>query len=82
MKKYCVDCEHECHCVGSGFYVQDQNCYADGCVCVDCNHNVKIDLYNNALINEEETMAKKIIKWVWKIVCWPWKKLVDWLWTR
>ena len=27
-------------------------------------------------------MIKKIIKWVWNIICWPWKKLVEWLWTR
>ena len=27
-------------------------------------------------------MIKKIVKWVWNIICWPWKKLVEWLWTR
>ena len=27
-------------------------------------------------------MIKKFIKWVWNIFCWPWKKLVEWLWTR
>jgi hypothetical protein len=28
--------------------------------------------------HEEDNMIKKI----WKAICWPWKKLVDWLWTR
>ena len=27
-------------------------------------------------------MIKKFIKWIWNIICWPWKKLVEWLWTR
>ena len=32
--------------------------------------------------HEENNMAKKIVKWVWNLICWPWKKLVEWLWTR
>ncbi len=30
----------------------------------------------------EDNMIKKLIKWVWNIICWPFKKLVEWLWTR
>ena len=28
--------------------------------------------------HEENNMIKKI----WKVICWPWKKVVDWLWTK
>ena len=27
-----------------------------------------------------ENMVKKIIKWIWKIVCWPFKKIKEWIW--
>ena len=74
MKRTCLDCDHPCHCIGQGFYTQDTYCYVTGCVCTDCNHTVKKVVTKN----EEETMARKI----WKLICWPWKKLVDWLWTR
>jgi len=78
MKRICLDCNHACHCVGQGFYTQNTNCYVMGCVCVDCNHVINEIILNNG----EDLMAKKIAKWVWNIICWPWKKLVEWLWTR
>ena len=32
--------------------------------------------------HEEDNMIKKAVKWVWNIICWPFKKLVQWLWTK
>jgi len=26
--------------------------------------------------------CKKICCKIWEIICWPWKKLVQWLWTK
>ena len=34
------------------------------------------------LILKEDNMLKKIIKWVWNIICWPFKKVKDWLWSK
>ncbi len=30
--------------------------------------------------HEEDNMVKKIVKWIWNIVCWPIKKAKQWLW--
>ena len=79
MNRICLDCNHACHCIGQGYMVQDTNCYFEGCVCTECMHTISV---KETTINREDNMIKKTIKWVRKIVCWPWKKLVDWLWTR
>ena len=45
--------------------------HADGTTHIHKNGNQKHT-------HGEDTMAKKI----WKLICWPWKKLVEWLWAR
>ena len=72
MKILCFDCGHRCHCEGQGFYVSTSQCSV--CDCVICNHT--------QIKNIGENMLKKICKKIWNIFCWPWKKLVEWLWTR
>ena len=73
-RAYCLTCDHKCHCVGSGYYPQTTEC---GCGCFVCTcAGLPLQL------EEKTTMIKKFIKWVWNIICWPWKKLVDWLWTK
>ena len=65
----CV-CGHPCHCKGVGPTPNTAQCLTvKGCGCYNCNHNIK----------EEGSMVKKIIKRIWKIICWPWNKLMDWL---
>ena len=72
-KTFCLTCNHRCHCVGSGFYVNTTEC---GCGCFDCTcMGLPLNL-------EERTVMKKIVKWIWNIICWPFKKVVEWLWTR
>ena len=34
---------------------------------------------NMPLILEEENMVKKIVKWIWNIIAWPFKKIHNWL---
>ena len=29
--------------------------------------------------HEEDNMVKKIIKWIWAVVSWPFKKIHQWL---
>jgi hypothetical protein len=72
-RAYCLTCDHRCHCVGSGYYPNTTEC---GCGCFTCT------CAGLPLKLEETNMIKKFIKWVWNIICWPWKKLVEWLWTR
>ena len=72
-RAYCLTCDHRCHCVGSGYYPNTTEC---GCGCFTCTCT------GLPLKLEETNMIKKFIKWVWNIICWPWKKLVEWLWTR
>jgi len=38
------------------------------CSYCDCNWNVK-----------EDNMVKKTIKWIWKVVSWPFKKTLEWM---
>ena len=72
-RAYCLTCDHKCHCVGSGYYPNTTEC---GCGCFTCTCT------GLPLKLEETNMIKKFIKWVWNIICWPWKKVVEWLWTR
>jgi len=71
MKIFCFDCGHRCHCPGQGYFVSTSQCAS--CDCMICNH-IKIKNYMG------ENMVKKIIKWIWKIVCWPFKKIKEWIW--
>ena len=34
-KKYCNVCNHECHCMGQGYYVSSNKC--DVCICDNCD---------------------------------------------
>ena len=34
-KKFCNTCDHECHCVGVGYYVNADKC--DACTCERCD---------------------------------------------
>jgi hypothetical protein len=76
MKILCFDCGHRCHCKGQGFYVSTSQCST--CDCYVCNH-IEIKNYEDHM---GENMFKKIWKKIWNIICWPCKKLVEWLWTR
>ena len=51
MKKYCKICNHRCHCVGQGFYVNGNKC--DTCICDNCNCS-------------ETTSIKKVKKNFWQ----------------
>ena len=66
----CVVCAHPCHCKGVGTYVNTNQCMEVDCNCITCIHAVGV---------MEETMAKKIVKWVWNIIKWPFKKAHEWL---
>ncbi len=69
----CINCLHPCHCKGVGPTPNTAQCLTvPGCNCLICNHQ----------IIKEDDMAKKIIKWVWDIVSWPFKKVKDWLWSK
>jgi|DEB0MinimDraft_4_1074332.scaffolds.fasta_scaffold122972_2 hypothetical protein len=69
MKIFCFDCGHRCHCKNQGYYVSTSQC--SSCDCMICNHtNIK---------NIGENMVKKIIKWIWAVVSWPFKKIYKWL---
>ena len=66
----CVLCAHPCHCKGVGKYINTNQCMEFGCDCNTCTHAEGVT---------EETMAKKIVKWVWNIIKWPFKKAHEWL---
>ena len=68
----CSLCLHPCHCKGVGPYINTNQCIGYNCNCMNCIHTS----------TEEETMAKKLVKWIWKIICWPGRKVADWLWTK
>ena len=56
MKKYCNVCNHRCHCVGYGYYVNSNKC--DACICDKCDCGQRI---MGAAV--EESIFKKIIRW-------------------
>jgi hypothetical protein len=53
-------------------------------LCNVCGCNLGVLTLTDEVKNfvKEDNMAKKIIKWVWNIICWPFKKVKDWLWSR
>tara|TARA_X000000950_G_C13816676_1_gene620123 strand:- start:1103 stop:1285 length:183 start_codon:yes stop_codon:yes gene_type:complete len=53
-----------------GFIVADYNVLQQ---CPHCGHA------HNDPLKEEDNMVKKTIKWIWSIVCWPFKKAKEWL---
>jgi hypothetical protein len=68
MKTFCFECKHDCHC--------GRKC--DQCSCYICN-NIVIKTYEDYMGGN---MIKKIVKWIWNIICWPFKKVKDWLWSK
>ena len=68
----CTLCLHPCHCKGVGPYINTNKCIGYDCDCRTCTHPI---------IKEDNDMVKKVIKWVWNIICWPFKKVKDWLWS-
>ena len=69
-RAYWLTCDHKCHCVGSGYYPQTTEC---GCGCFVCACK------GLPLVLKEDKMVKKIVKWIWNIICWPFKKAHQWL---
>ena len=53
-------------------------------VCVDCGFEKRRCqcIIAEPLLLTEDNMVKKILKWIWNAICWPFKKVVEWLWTR
>jgi len=65
----CTTCNHPCHCKGVGPYYNTNQCLTVvDCGCLNCIHE----------IIKEKKMIKKIIDKIWKIICWPVKKVKDW----
>ena len=59
-----------CENCAMGFFISPINIKKQ---CPHCGH-----VHAPLILQEEDNMVKKI----WKAICWPWKKLVEWLWTR
>jgi len=60
----CIKCGHDCHCKETCNNVPaEAEANPNGCDCGKCVHY------------KEEPMARKIWEWV----CWPFKKVWDWL---
>ena len=58
----------------------------EGGFCIVCDHKHRgVDQCSYCdctwQSTEEDDMVKKIIRWVWNIICWPIKKIKNWLWS-
>jgi hypothetical protein len=63
----------KCENCGMGFIITPINVDK---VCPHCGH-----IHGDSEVsNKEDNMVKKIVKWIWNIVCWPIKKAKQWLW--
>jgi hypothetical protein len=62
-KAYCKNCDHKCHCEGSGYFADTSNC---GCGCYYCNCK------GEPLLLTEENMGwfkkqwQKFIDWIFE----------------
>jgi len=65
----CTLCSHPCHCKGTGQYLNTNQCIGYNCDCRNCTHPTI----------KEEDMVKKVIKWIWNIIAWPFKKIHNWI---
>ena len=81
----------KCENCGMGFIISPIN---KNKVCPHCGH-VHVEDYvehthddgvthaheggNVPHIHEEDNMVKKIVKWIWNILCWPLKKAKEWI---
>jgi len=69
----CLECNHLCHCKGVAPNPNTNQCMGnDGnCLCIVCKHN--------STEGKDMNIIKKVIKWIWSIICWPFKKVFKWL---
>ena len=69
----CATCLHPCHCKGVGPNHNTNQCMGDGgnCTCIVCVHN--------EIKTKGVDMVKKVIGWIWKIICWPFKLIHGWV---
>ena len=80
----CINC-------GMGFIVADYNKNVE---CPHCGHihgtdyvehtheDGEVHAHKDGSVphtHEEDNMIKKTIKWIWSIICWPFKKAKEWL---
>jgi len=62
----------KCENCGMGFYLTTINV---NIVCPHCGH-----IHGNSeVLNKEDNMVKKVVKWIWNIIAWPFKKIHNWL---
>ena len=64
-----VECPHCGHIHGTDYV---ELTHEDGVVHAHKNGSVPHT-------HEEDNMIKKTIKWIWSIICWPFKKAKEWL---
>jgi hypothetical protein len=49
-------------------------------VCAICECSLEpLILQDEVKTIKEDNMVKKIVKWIWNIICWPFKKAHEWL---
>jgi hypothetical protein len=49
-------------------------------VCAICGCSLEpLILQDEVKTIKEDNMVKKIVKWIWNIICWPFKKAHEWL---
>jgi hypothetical protein len=58
-KIYCNTCDHECHCVGKGYYVSSNKCST--CICDKCDCKPRI-----FGVIQKESLWQKFVNWLWK----------------
>jgi hypothetical protein len=59
-KQLCVECGHKCHCVGQGFYVNEDFC--DSCDCLFCVHEINEPVEEK--MNWLKKQWKKFVDWL------------------
>ena len=60
-KVKCRDCEHDCHCQGSGYNADENNC---GCGCLECTCKGEKTMEEN--MGWIKKQWQKFIDWVFK----------------
>ena len=49
-------------------------------VCAICGCSLEpLILQDEVKTIKEDNMVKKIVKWIWNIVCWPLRKAKEWI---
>jgi len=70
-KVFCLTCNHKCHCVGMGFYVNSTEC---GCGCFDCTCK-GLPIMEDNMIDK----CKNICSKAWSKVTGVWNKYKEWI---